>query len=125
MSRKKILIFDDSAIVLDVTRFALERAGYDVVVANCLQELEEEQARFNPDLLLIDIQTPEAMGDDVAVVLRAARGIEAPIFLYSGLDEGELARRAEEADLEGYICKWIGIERVVERVKDILRESVH
>ena len=60
-----------------------------------------------------------------AVVLRATRSIEAPIFLYSGLDEGELARRAEEADLEGYICKWIGIERVVERVKDILRESVH
>ena len=120
MSRKRILIFDDSAIVLDVTRFALEGAGYEVAVAQSLADLEHEQEHFRPDLLLIDIQMPEAMGDDVAMVLRAARGVKAPILLFSGLAEAELAQRAADAEVEGYICKWDGIEAVLDRVGAVL-----
>jgi two-component system OmpR family response regulator len=118
--RKKILVFDDSPMVLDVTRFALERAGYQVAIARTLAELEHEQERFAADLLLIDIQTPEAMGDDVAMVLRAVRGIKAPIFLFSSLEERELAQRARDAEIDGYISKWIGVEAVVARVQEIL-----
>jgi DNA-binding NarL/FixJ family response regulator len=68
----------------------------------------------------MDVQMPEAFGDDVAMVLRAAREIDAPIYLLSTLDEAELKRRATEAEIEGYISKQIGVEAIIARVRQIL-----
>ena len=65
---------------------------------------------------------PELYGDDVAMVLRAARGVETPIYLLSSLSADELAERAHEADIDGYICKRDGIDALVERGTQILRD---
>ena len=118
--RKQILIVDDSALVLDMMRAALDAAGYDVLVANDLTQLEEHRQRHRPDLVLMDVQMPEAFGDDVAMVLRAAREVEAPIYLLSTLDEGELRRRAADAEIDGFIPKQMGAAAIVSRVREII-----
>ena len=118
--RKKVLIVDDSALVLDMMRAALDAAGYDVLVANNLAQLEEQRLRHRPDLVLMDVQMPEAFGDDVAMVLRAAREVEAPIYLLSTLDEAELRRRAADAEIDGFISKQMGAQAIVLRVQEIL-----
>jgi two-component system OmpR family response regulator len=117
---KRILVMDDSALVLEMTRFALERVGYAVSTARTLEELEAQRAQEPPDLLLIDVQMPEAYGDDVAMVLRAVRGVNVPILLFSCLDEAELARRAVEAEVDGYVPKRAGIGAVIERIRALL-----
>ena len=118
--RKQILIVDDSALVLDMMRAALDAAGYEVLVANNLTQLEEHRARHRPDLVLMDVQMPEAFGDDVAMVLRAAREVEAPIYLLSTLDEAELKRRAADAEIDGFISKRLGADAIVSRVRQII-----
>ena len=118
--RKQILIVDDSALVLDMMRAALDAAGYEVLVANNLTQLEEHRARNRPDLVLMDVQMPEAFGDDVAMVLRAAREVEAPIYLLSTLDEAELKRRAADAEIDGFISKRLGADAIVSRVRQII-----
>jgi two-component system, OmpR family, alkaline phosphatase synthesis response regulator PhoP len=120
VSRKKILIVDDSTLVLDVMRAALDAAGYEVLVANDLTQLEQHRLNHRPDLVLMDVQMPEAFGDDVAMVLRAAREVEAPIYLLSTLDEAELKRRAAEAEIDGFISKQLGAEAIVSRVRQII-----
>ena len=57
-----------------------------------------------------------------AYVLRCARGVGAPIYLFSALDDEELAARAAAIEIEGFISKRIGIDRIVERVRAILEE---
>ena len=99
---------------------ALSQAGFETARAKDLAELEKEIAARSPDLVLVDVQMPEAFGDDVAMVLRCARGVGAPIYLLSGLDEAELAERAAAIEIEGYISKRGGVEQIVERVKNIL-----
>ena len=117
MSRKRrILVMDDSALVLDMTRFALERAGYDVTTASRLEDLELERADGEHDLILLDVQMPEAFGDDVAMVLRAVRGVDVPIVLFSAIDPAELAARAADAEVDAFVPKRDGIAAVVARI---------
>ena len=117
---KQILVVDDSVLVLEMMRTSLTAAGYDVLTAENLRQLDQHRVSSRPDLVLMDVQMPEAFGDDVAMVLRAAREIDAPIYLLSTLDEAELKRRATEAEIDGYISKQIGVEAILARVRQIL-----
>jgi DNA-binding response OmpR family regulator len=118
--RKRILIVDDSPLLLDLAREALERAGFTVLVTQDFGQLGSLQQHGRIDLILMDVQMPELFGDDVAAVLREVRGVKTPIYLLSSLTADELAKRASEADVEGYICKRDGIDALVERVTRIL-----
>ena len=123
--RKKILVVDDSPLVLDMTKTALEDAGFQVLLAEDLRHLEEQMIANRPDLFLLDVQMPEAFGDDVAMVLRSVRGEQTPIFLLSTRSEAELAERAKDAGIEGYISKQAGIPSLVEKVRAILGRGGH
>jgi CheY-like chemotaxis protein len=116
---KRILLMDDSQLFLEVTGAALQAAGYDVVTANDLSQLAELRSRPS-DLVLMDVQMPEAFGDDVALTLRHAYGISAPIYLLSSLEEMDLADRVEWAKIDGFIPKQLGLEAIVSRVQSIL-----
>ncbi len=117
---KRILLMDDSALFLEVTGAALQAAGYDVVCANDLAQLAEVRSRGGSDLVLMDVQMPEAFGDDIALTLRHAYGISAPIYLLSSLAEQDLADRVQWAQIEGFIPKQLGLEAIVSRVQSIL-----
>lgn len=118
--RAKVLIVDDSPLILDMTRALLDDAGFDVVTALNLSELEQVLEAEPPDVVLVDVNMPEAFGDDVAMVLRSARKVAAPIYLYSNLDVEELATRAREAEVEGFISKRQGFPVLVKRLQEIL-----
>jgi DNA-binding response OmpR family regulator len=119
-ARKRVLVFDDSPFVLAVTQLALEREGFSVITVTDLTAFEEARAALKPDLILVDVQMPEAFGDDVASTLRGAHGVAIPILLVSNLEEQELERRALEAEVDGWISKRRGLPELVRRVKEIL-----
>ena len=117
---KRILLMDDSEIFLEVARRALEQAGYEVIVANDLESFQQARQQKPADLVLMDVQMPEAFGDDIAMTLRFAHDVDTPIYLLSSLNDQELAERANEAQIDGYISKNIGMDRIVEQVRRIL-----
>ena len=119
--RKAILVFDDSPFALALTRAALESAGFTVAIADDLSSFERQRVAFDPDLILVDVQMPEAFGDDVASTLRGWHGVQVPILLVSSLDQGELARRAQFAHASGYICKGAGMSELVRRCRELLQ----
>ena len=117
--KKRVLIMDDSAIILEAVRDALVDVGLDVETAADLAEFERHCAG-DIDLILIDVQMPEAFGDDVAMLLRQKRRLQTKIFLLSSLADDELRDRAAEAEIDGYISKRGGIDIVIEHVQRIL-----
>jgi DNA-binding response OmpR family regulator len=119
-SRKGILVFDDSQFALALTRAALESAGYKVAIASDLDSFERQRVEFDPDLILVDVQMPEAFGDDVASTLRGWHGVRVPILLVSSLEQSELARRAQRAQASGYVCKGAGMPELVRRCRELL-----
>jgi DNA-binding response OmpR family regulator len=118
--KKRILVFDDSPMVLELTRAALEREGFTVEVAEDLATFERQRGALDPDLILVDVQMPEAFGDDVVLALREGHGVRIPILLVSSLDETELAVRAQRSRAAGYIQKAAGMTELVRRCKEAL-----
>ena len=119
-ARKTVLVMDDSAIVRDTLAAVLEASGFAVRTAATLDELERQRAECSPDLYILDVQMPEAFGDDVGLVLRDVRQVGVPILLFSSLDEKLLARRAHEAGLSGYVSKAAGLPALIARVGTLL-----
>jgi DNA-binding response OmpR family regulator len=118
--RKTILLLDDSRIVLDMLEAALQTHEFIVRAAETLSELELALQKGKPDLFVLDVQMPEAFGDDVGQVLREIRKLNAPIILFSALDEETLAQRALDAGLDGYVSKDAGIDALVQRIEEMV-----
>jgi DNA-binding response OmpR family regulator len=119
VTTRRILVVDDSVLTLDITRTALEEAGFEVATACNFPELEtQDPTQF--DLILMDVQMPELYGDDVAAVIRHVRQARARIVLFSNLPADELAARATAAGLDGYVCKRDGMGTLIARVREAL-----
>jgi len=122
-TKRTILVLDDSPLALAVTRAALEAAGFSVVIAEDLTAFERERERCRPDLILVDVQMPEAYGDDIVATLLGAKVVDVPLVLFSSIEEPELARRTREASAAGYICKGAGMTELVRRCKEYLENA--
>jgi CheY-like chemotaxis protein len=118
--KKTIVVMDDSEIILETLRALFEAAGYSVSTACNLEELERVRANAKPDLFILDVQMPEAFGDDVARVLKEVRRVRTPILLFSSLEETALRERAEEAEVDGYVSKNSGVGPLLARVASLL-----
>src|SRR5689334_19356019 len=114
---KRVFVMDDSAFALELARTALGEAGIVAVCGRDLQDLAKLPGA-NADLILMDVEMPEAFGDDVASMLGGESSV--PVYLLSSLPGEELERRARECGAAGYIEKQLGIAGVVAYVRSIL-----
>jgi two-component system, OmpR family, response regulator len=74
MSRPKrtILLVEDETSIIEPLAEALRSEGFDTLVAGTVSEALE-QARREPDLVLLDVMLPDGSGFDVCRELVAAR----------------------------------------------------
>lgn len=105
MTKKRILIVEDEAIVAKDISVCLNRTGYDVIgsfssAEKALDFLEQEQ----PDLILMDIMLAGKMtGIDAAQVVKERFDIPV-VFLTAYADEKTISK-AKVQDPYGYIIK--------------------
>ncbi|HEU0031987.1 MAG TPA: response regulator [Kofleriaceae bacterium] len=126
--KKCVLVMDDSILALELSRDALEEADFRVLVATDANELARHldataAAGETIDLIILDMQMPEVLGDKLAAGLKTDRGVRVPILLCSGHDEATLAQRARSAAIDGYISKQAGLDAMVARVRSLLQSS--
>jgi CheY-like chemotaxis protein len=119
--RRRILIVDDSPVILAAARHVLAQAGYDVEARGEVGEVGEPSGF---DLILMDVQMPGRYGDEVASGLRRERSVATPIYLFSTLPASELATRARAAAVDGYISKQLGLDHLVSEVHRILGQPM-
>ncbi len=114
---RKILIIDDSRLVLKLSERQLKDAGYEVETAIDMSEVTDRLFSAKFDLILMDINMPEADGDKLAQLLRDKYEVSTPIILISDIPENELIERAQKAGVVGFISKKWGLNRLVEEVE--------
>lgn len=71
MARKKVLIVDDSATLLDALAGAFEDAGYDVGQAHDGEEVFRKLSALDPQALLLDVYMPKINGAEVCRLVKA------------------------------------------------------
>lgn len=119
----RILVVDDTPVVLDVVRKVLENEGY--YVATCLESREatriarEEQ----PDLIMLDVVMPEVSGWEVLAELRAdPRFVSTPVIVCTAYVAEALGRLAELKGPDqhlGLLPKPFDIEELLEVVGSV------
>ncbi|MCL5267349.1 MAG: PAS domain S-box protein [Bacteroidetes bacterium] len=87
---EKILIIDDEATLLDLTREILEGLGYEVITAEGpIQGLKVYKKHFGEiDLVILDMLMPEMTGTDVYPLLKEINP-DVTVLLATGLSIGE------------------------------------
>lgn len=120
----KILVIDDSELVLAMASDALKAAGYEVFTAT--NGIEANSYIFSttnrPDLIILDIMMPLLDGNKKAKILKQQdHSHDIPIVFISSKSEAELASLVDEAGADGYICKPFTPQSIVGSVKKLLK----
>ena len=125
MAKQRILIVDDSELVLVMARDALEEAAYEVFTATNGIEANSYIFSVNkPDLIILDVMLPMLDGNKKAKLLREKEfSREIPILLLSSKSEDELRRLTAEAGADGFIRKPFTSAGIVESVREYLGKS--
>ena len=82
---------DDEPDLLELVRFNLDRAGFQVDVAESGGEALERLQRSRPDLLVLDLMLPDLSGEEVCRRVRAEPAL-------AGLPVIMLTAKSEEVD---------------------------
>ncbi|MGC2777888.1 MAG: response regulator [Bradyrhizobium sp.] len=118
---RSVLIADDEPNIVRSLQFLMTKAGYDVRVARDGEQVLEEIAKAQPDLVLLDVMMPKRDGFDLCQTIRANpawAGVRVIMLTAKGRDierEKGLAMGADD-----YITKPFSTKDVVAQVARVL-----
>jgi two-component system chemotaxis response regulator CheY len=100
----RVVIVDDHDVFRDQVRRLLEADGFEVVgdAANAMSGVALVETQ-RPDLVLLDVMLPDALGFDVVRSLRALGSFA--IVLTSSRDRSDYGSRIEASGADGFIPK--------------------
>ncbi len=120
-SSKKILVVDDDFEIIDSIRYALEGAGYEVLVARDGNQGLALAERENPDLMILDMMMPKRSGFLVLEKLRRLRDTPMPVIMITGNEGSRHKAYAELLGVNDYIRKPFAMDRLLGAVETLLK----
>jgi CheY-like chemotaxis protein len=133
MNRKKILVVDDSVVILKTMSMKLTANGYDVVTAEDGAGAVSAVRKQKPDLILLDLSFPPdvAHGGGVAwdgfVIMNWLRRLEEakkiPIVVITGGDPEKYKDRALAAGAVNFFHKPINNDELLTVIRQALASS--
>ena len=114
MSKKKIMVVDDDAGIVQALQLILEDEGYDVTAIMDGQAVKDMEADV-PDLLLLDIWMSGLDGRDICRHLKSRdRTRNLPIIICSANRDTE--NIAREAGADGFLTKPFELDDLLGKV---------
>ncbi|MDB6026757.1 MAG: response regulator receiver protein [Verrucomicrobiales bacterium] len=120
----KILIIDDEQAHVRVLEWALKQAKF----ANYLSVTDSTQARdefvrYNPDLVLLDLNMPKLDGFDVLQQFQEMLPPDSfiPVLMLTGDNTSELRAKALTAGAHDFLNKPLDYTEVMLRIRNLLR----
>jgi two-component system, OmpR family, alkaline phosphatase synthesis response regulator PhoP len=118
MSRKKILLVDDSATTLMMEQMVLRGQAYQIVTAKNGREAIAAAATEKPDLILMDVVMPEMNGFEAVRNIRmdaASRNV--PIIMVTTKGEEHHVETGYQSGCSDYITKPINGPELLMKVR--------
>ena len=104
--RRRILVVDDALTVRELQRNILERAGFEVRLANDGKQALSRLAEEPSDLVLTDIEMPNMDGFGLTEAIRAHPSLtNIPVLILSSRSSETARQRGLDAGADGYIIK--------------------
>jgi CheY-like chemotaxis protein len=121
-----VLIADDNPQGLELLEAYLSGTDYAIETAADGEETLRQVARWQPDLILLDIMMPKISGFEVCKQVRAdplTRDIG--ILMITALDQPSDVDRATDAGADDFLTKPINKDGLLLRVRSILRARLN
>ena len=119
MSKKKILVVDDSRTALFMVTTILRKERYELVTACDGEQALEMAAAERPDLILMDVIMPRKTGFEACRELKRredTKGI--PVILVTTRGEGENVEAGFQSGCNDYVTKPINAQELLTKVRD-------
>lgn len=124
MPSEPILVVDDNAQNLKLTRLLLESEGYDVRTAEDAEQALDLLMEFRPRLILMDLQLPNMDGLSLTRLLKRdderKRIVVIALTAYAMKGDRE---KALAAGCDGYVTKPIDADGLLETIAGFLGHS--
>jgi serine phosphatase RsbU (regulator of sigma subunit) len=126
VQRQRIVLIDDSANDLQVTRRFLERRGYDVIPAQSGEEGLRLAQQLVPDAFIVDYRMPAMDGFEVTRRIKADPELQTiPVLMLTGSDSAEHVVEGLGAGAEDFVTKGSDMEIIVARLRSLLRMKAY
>lgn len=112
--KQTILIIDDSKASLELMVYALQKEGYETIVACSVETGMDLMWRQPPDLVICDIHFPRMSGVQFAQAMKADTTLNKIPLL--GISVDFSGKEAAAAGFDGYISKLIQPSEFAKRV---------
>lgn len=118
---KKVLVADDEEDVVRLLCATLQHHGFETITAYEGGEVIEKAERLRPDLILLDIQMPDAVGASVLSRLKSSsKTSRIPIIIVSGLGMDRIVNYAREGNTVDFIPKPFSSKELLQKVENSL-----
>lgn len=122
--QEKILIVDDSLMMLNVIKLGIIRNGYKVLTARNGKEGLEIAMNEKPDVIITDISMPEMDGYEMIEAIRAVPEIkDTPCIIMSATDGKYNQKIAESLGVEKYFVKPFQLDYVLHQIEHYIVEK--
>ena len=122
--RKRVVIADDHAEMLDEVRKLLKN-DYDIVAAvEDGAKLVDAALKHKPDLIITDISMPTMNGFEAAARIRGL-GLETSIIFLTVQSTSPYVRKARALGANGYVLKVYASEQLPHAVSQVLQGGTY
>lgn len=115
MSKKKILIFDDDKVILEVISIIFEEGGYDVEISETSHDIIQKVSAFQPDVILMDNWIPNIGGVEATKLLKSHEEYKNIPVIYVTANN-DIVALAKSAQADDFVAKPFNLEDLEEKV---------
>jgi DNA-binding response OmpR family regulator len=124
--KKKILVVDDEADIVELLSYNLKNEGFDVTSSyngeDALKKLQNRREKF--DLVILDLMLPGIQGMDVLRAIKASPATASlPVIMLTAKGDEVDKVLGLEMGADDYVTKPFGIRELVSRAKTVMRRS--
>jgi serine phosphatase RsbU (regulator of sigma subunit) len=124
--RQRIVVVDDNANDVQVTKRFLERRGYDVVTALSGDEGLRLAAQLVPDAIVVDYRMPGMDGFEVTRRLKSDPQLQTiPVLMLTGSDSAQHVVEGLGAGADDFVTKGSDTEVLAARLRALLRMKAY
>ena len=122
--KKRILIVEDQAIIIDMLRMRLEANNYEVITASDGQEGFEKAHKENPNLIILDVMLPKMHGYKVCQLLKTDPKYKTiPVIISSGRTPQEIRKIGQEVGADAYVSKPFEAQTLLAKIKELVERK--
>ena len=118
----KILVVDDDPDIVEILRYNLSLAGYEVKAASNGKEAIKKAKIFIPEIILLDVMMPEMDGIEACRLLREIPSLNnTRIIFLSARNEDYTQLSAFDAGADDYISKPVKPKILLKKISSIFK----